>query len=266
MQDIPAKRPHGEALNKTVTLPSAWYIVDRDQSKFPVCLRVRCLLVAMLIHILIFGSCLFRLARCCSFHSGFVDWRGGAYSQDCFTEAAQVSDTDAADQALALCLLQRNSIASLLRCGYLNQNKLYYKPVKKGSHADELDLSHLQRFDDDDGLVYVTPRDILLTIAMMPNCRCAMATKLFNCPYHNKQQFRACLCCEGVTQYDISCLQNFMGELGVFVSENHWSLPKWSCNSECSLYGLYDSVSTMRKLMRHPNDVMHVWKWQFMIQ
>ncbi|KAF9872959.1 hypothetical protein CkaCkLH20_09469 [Colletotrichum karsti] len=121
---------------------------------------------------------------------------------------------------LAVCLLQRNTLAQIFRCANsADDNGVTYWSVKPGSHADSLDLippgigaknsdKIRKAADDDDGELQVTPRGILLAAASTGACmHCDLDAVFRKCPYDaNSQEFYDCLCCELVDDESIGCL------------------------------------------------------------
>ncbi|CAH0058659.1 unnamed protein product [Clonostachys solani] len=181
---------------------------------------------------LIFLWCLLQLASCdCDFNPGGVDWNGLQYDENCIELAGGSNDR------LAVCLLQRISINQMLKCGFWHMNRMYTLHVRRGSPEDGLQLLDVERDennteDNNDGMVKVTPKDVMLSVAM--KCEeCKVARSIHNCPYNNKSQFKACLCCEGVRPTHIQCLHDCLGSKGLFIDYRNWVEPQYSCDAIC---------------------------------
>lgn len=180
-------------------------------------------------------SGLLQMAGCCSFSDGSTDWNGYQYSLNCIG-LAQAYGELSGNKALAICLLQRNSIQKMLNCGFWEGMKMYTEPVVTGSTADRLQLTRdlpSVKDSDNDGLVKVTPKTVLLTVAELCESNCHVARIIRDCPYFDKQQFRACLCCEGVTPEHFDCLNDCLGAFGEIVHPDNWISPDFSCISWC---------------------------------
>lgn len=173
----------------------------------------------------------------CYFSDGRTDWYGYQYTFNCI-KLAEIPGELSGDQRLAICLLQRNSIRRMLECGFWDGQKMFTESVTIGSTADRLqltrDLPWVKGFNDD-GLVKVTPKDVLLTVAELDLCEenCGVARPIRKCPYFNKQQFTACLCCEGVETSDFDCLNRCLGTFGAVVHPDNWISPNFKCIGSC---------------------------------
>lgn len=187
--------------------------------------------------LLILSGLLQVAAYSCSFSDGWTDWAGYQYASNCINMAVDLGGLSG-DQRLAICLLQRNSIQKMLECGFWDGQKMYYESVQIGSKADQLQLTRdlpLMEDFNNDGLVKVTPKDVLLTVAELNPCerKCGVARSIRNCPYFDKQQFKACLCCEGVTPKHFDCLHDCLGAFGIVVYSDSWVSPDFNCIATC---------------------------------
>jgi hypothetical protein len=122
---------------------------------------------------------------------------------------------------LAVCLLQRNSVAKLMECtDWDPTHVLNWTLHDRDLLADSLDLiprdDHCSEVNanGNDDMLKVTPRGILMAAAWacaeLGSCDKSLANSIAKCPYNTFQEFQACLCCELVEQDDINFLEHFI--------------------------------------------------------
>lgn len=155
---------------------------------------------------------------------------------------------------IAICLLQLNGIASLMKCSEDAPDKAHRWPVAPGGFYDNRDLvlrgntyegSVNQRIDPDDGAFTATPRAILVrAIESCVNhrgphdyfCDSDLLATFAHCPYANFKDFMDCLCCLNVGQEDFEGLQTHIDltDLGNKAyspsSRYQWTCPNTMCN------------------------------------
>ncbi|TDZ35773.1 hypothetical protein C8035_v008487 [Colletotrichum spinosum] len=160
------------------------------------------------------------------------------YNYDCRDLA-----TDA--WGLSVCLLQRNTLNTIMGCANSNANEILSWTVAPGSRVDSLDLipsdtlaaDKLRLMDNDgDGLLRVTPRGLLLVASRLPACKSCRAEDAFlRCPYEDYQKFIGCLCCESVSAKKISCLEDciYSSGYGPFSQPKQFQRMPWSCKASC---------------------------------
>lgn len=139
------------------------------------------------------------------------------------------------NEKLAVCLVERNSLEQILQCGFEDYSKKMYFRTTEGGVADGLDLTDNTHHDSDDGRVFVTPKDILLTAARScESDQVSVSNLIEQCPYYTLQEFKSCLCCKGVTQEDLENLDDCLRKSWRVVKA-HKSIKnfRYSCAASC---------------------------------
>lgn len=148
--------------------------------------------------------------------------------------------------ALAVCLLQRNTLYKVLWCTNYDANQLLSWSVEEGGQEDSLDI--LAPYYDNqrdkivtypkslDGRLSVTPRGLLLVASALKECQhCGLEPVIARCPYSDFSEFISCLCCEAVTPYQISCLEKciFGTSVGDYILQTSFTQYQWLCEASC---------------------------------
>ncbi|KAH7325659.1 hypothetical protein B0I35DRAFT_474407 [Stachybotrys elegans] len=138
---------------------------------------------------------------------------GSSHNLDCLSSNA------AHDSVVAICLLQVNKLSHVIQCTDSEEELTLSSSVEPGSPVDGVDLVPLpdgQHPDKNDGMLYYTPRGLLVSAAepcFASNACKANLPDLFRlCPYDDIPKFVQCLCCHLVDDKDIQSLQSFINQ------------------------------------------------------
>lgn len=159
--------------------------------------------------------------------------------------------------ALAVCLLQRNTLYNVLWCTNYDANQALSWSVKSGSQAGDLDIlppyysnqrDKIVLYPDSfDGRLAVTPRGLLLVASALEECRhCKIGPAIAACPQSDFSEFIGCLCCQYVVPAQISCLENciFGSSVGNYAVQKHFNHYQWLCDAACEIELAEPEVST----------------------
>ncbi|KAK2774834.1 hypothetical protein CKAH01_13040 [Colletotrichum kahawae] len=157
---------------------------------------------------LILISTLLQLTSGCSLLDGQKDYADRAYKQTCVEATANDKE------ALAVCLLQRNSIDRILNCGIREDNS---------NHASGM----------------LDAKEILETVARTPKCdeSCGLSSVLQRCAQTDREELLGCLCCNLVKPEQVQCLHHCVSEYPrMFINPASWREPKhlFTCEAQCS--------------------------------
>lgn len=148
--------------------------------------------------------------------------------------------------ALAVCILQRNTLYNVLGCTNYDANQALSWYVESGSQADDLDIVAPYYDNQHDKIVYyhnnydgrlaVTPRGLLLVASVLEECRhCELEAAIAACPNSDFGEFINCLCCKCVRPDQISCLEKciFRSSVGIYAVQKSFDQYQWFCTASC---------------------------------